>query len=372
MSAAGNDLVRILEIALCHESGRYPITSEIPDVPVSGVVDHRISLSVLRAREQLGLNDEQIRVLEHDVVSHLRAASHLIQTTTRVSSALHQAQINHVVFKGVALGAVQGGVPSRGAGDVDLLVDPHTLPAVHEVLTDNGFSLACQIPSFESRSGWRVLSWVDREVTYLGQGVDVDLHWRISPQRHLFPDPATLVSRAVVVEVGETEIPTACAADALAMAAFHSYYDRFAILRGFVDIHRLIPLAAASPLPPFSQELGSLLAGVLTLYQDLFPRVADEHTSSLLDQLPAPLPMVRRVWDRWGGNRSSLRPERTLANLLMMFRAELACDSPFEAIPRYVGKRMLSFPPATTISAHSTLRHAVGRQLVRLVRGSAT
>lgn len=371
MVTAREALIHTLHVALANERSLDLTEKAPPRVPVDLVVDHRISLPVFRAKRALELTHEDVDQLELDVASHLIAASRLIRNTADVSTALTRANIPHLVIKGVALGALQGDVASRGAGDIDLLVNAQHLPEVHRMLLEMYFSAERQLPRFESRSSWRVLVALDREVCFRRAEVDVDVHWRISPQRHLFPHTDTLISRSIRVHVDGAEVPTASPGDALAMAAFHSYHDRFAVLRGLLDIHRLIPLAAASPLPPLSEKLKTLLAGVLTLYRDLFPSLATNDLTRILSELPEPLPMVRTVWKVYGGERSSLRPIPTVRNLHAMFRAELACDYPWETLPRYVGKRLLYFPPATPTKQHTTLSRAFGQQVVRIVRGNA-
>lgn len=367
-----DNLVNVVHSALAKEFGAAHSIDQPTSIPIEQVIAHRISLPVLRARVELGLSAEEQSRLEQDVASHLIAASKLVPATAVVSSALHSAGVTHVVVKGAALGALQGGLTQRGAGDVDLLVEPSDIPATHNVLGELGYRPAVQTPPVTNHTSWKILTTIDRETTYVGREVDVDLHWRVSPQRHLFPPARELASRAVKVDLGGVAVPTASPADALAMAAFHYYYDRFALMRGVFDVHRLLPLVSGSSLTDFSPKLGALVSGVLTLSLELFPGVNSDKITTLLGGLPPPLPMVRQVWDQYGGHHTSLRPERNATALWQMFQAERAFDSGWEALPRYLGKRLFYYPPATDNEPHQSLAKAFGRQMVRVLNGTAS
>ena len=367
-----DDLVAGLRIALAHESGVDLGSPSAPALSSPHITAQRISLVMLRAKQELGFTDDQVSALETDVTSHLLAASMLIPQTAAVSAALRDAGIDHLVYKGAALGALQGGVSSRGAGDVDVLVERVDIARVDEVLRSLGYYPGLRMPPLSHRASWRAITTLDREMPYYGHPIGVDLHWRISPPRHLFDRPRRLIARATTVEVGGEHIPTPAAGDALAMACFHAYYDRFAHLRALVDVHRLIPLATQKPLPPLSRPLGRLTAGVLELHRELVPGILDDEIAQLIAQLPPALPMVRRVWERFGGDAASLRPAKTPAMLWRMFVAEFAYDHPVESLPRWVAKRLFHFPYATGPDQHISLGRAFGSQLVRIARGTAS
>jgi hypothetical protein len=366
------NLVAGLRLALAHESGVTLSAASAQELTAQQVKQQRISLVILRAKEQLGLSAQLAEELEADVASHLVAASMLITQSASLSRALTDAHIDHLIYKGAALGALQGGVSSRGAGDVDVLVEPENLPRVDRVLHDLGYRLAQQMPPLDHRASWKFLTAIDREVAYTGRPLGVDVHWRISPPRHLFATPRELFPRATTVEVGGVEVPTPAAGDALAMACFHAYYDRFSQLRAMVDVHRLIPLALQAPLPPLSPALGRLTAGVLTLHRELFPGIVDDEITELLTHLPRPLPMVSKVWQRCGADPACREATRRPGLLWQRFLAELAYDHPLEALPRWVAKRLVFFPPATAVGQHQSLPRAFGSQLVRIVQGRAS
>jgi len=132
------NLVAGLRLALAHESGVTITDASAPELNAQQVKRQRISLVILRAKEQLGLSAQLAEELEDDVASHLVAASMLITQSASLSRALTDAHIDHLVYKGAALGALQGGVSSRGAGDVDVLVAPEDIPRVDWVLNDLG------------------------------------------------------------------------------------------------------------------------------------------------------------------------------------------------------------------------------------------
>lgn len=265
---------------------------------VEQAINHRISLVILRAKKTLGITPKQAEVLEKDVAAHLVAASLLISQTASLSGALTDAHIDHLVYKGAALGGAPGRLSSRGAGDVDVLVEPEDIARVDWVLKDLRYRPAQQLPPVDHRGSWKFITTIDREVAYTGRPVGVDMHWRISPPRHLFCQTARTISALHNLGCRRGGVPTAAAGDALAMACFHAYYDRFSQLRAMVDIHRLIPLALQSPLPPLSPALGRLTAGVLTPHRELCPGIVDDEITEPLTLLPKPLPMVWKVWGR--------------------------------------------------------------------------
>lgn len=361
-----------LRIALQHEAGLPLSDTSGPVVGASGVIDHRISLVILRSKQALDISEEAASTLERDVASHLLAASSLIRQTALVSEVMHSAGIDHMVIKGAALGALQGGVSSRGAGDIDLVVEPRDIARTAQALMELDYRPNYRVPRFDQTLSWRILSTIDRETAFHSHQIGVDLHWRISPQRHLFDSPRTLIARGQMVNVGGVQIPTVSPADALSLACFHAYNDRFSQLRALVDIHRLIPLAAQNELPDFSPQLGRLVAGVLELHAELFPGMLSDEIVRLRVQLPAPLPHVATVWNRHGADATALRPAKTLGNIWQEFLAEHALDHPIEGPLRFIAKRLFHFPPSSTHFPHQPLYRSFFSKLVRIARGTAS
>lgn len=372
METPKSELVRAVEIALAVENG-IPVSAMGIRVFADEVVAHRLSLLVLRASKQLNLAPDVAALLERDVQSHLVAAARLVTGTALVSECLTEHAIRHLVIKGAALGALQGGVSARGAGDIDLLIAPGDLNRVHDALKTAGYRPRLAMPPLNHRKSWRLITSLDRETPYVGAGgVQVDVHWRISPQRTLVPGPEELFERAVRVEVGGAQVPTLAPGDALAVAAFHAYFDRFALLRAMVDVSRLIPLASAAALPALSKRLGSLLAGVIELHAELFPSISQADRKLLIEQLPASSPMVRKVWKRYGANPAALNPGQELTTLGRKLTAELAFDNPLEGVLRFIGKRLLYFPPATSSRQNTSITRAFIQQITRLSKGIAS
>lgn len=332
---------------------------------------HRISLVLLQGRPSVVLSQEQVEILEEDVAAHMLAASQLISQTVAVSQLLGEAGIPHLVFKGAALGALQGSASARGAGDIDLLVDRKDVGLAAQALEALGYRFAFQVPPLESKLGWKLLTALDRETLLAGPPVVVDLHWRISPQRRLFLSPRELLQRGQRVTVGGTSVSTVSAGDALAFACFHAYYDRFSQLRALVDVHRLIPVAAQHPLPPMSHPLQRLVAGVLSLYRDLFPGIYAEEIESLLETLPKPLGHVRVVWQRYGGDEPILRLPHSFRNIWHSFVSDYVLDNPWEAPVRFIGKRLFYFPPRSGDRRYRSLASSFWSQLFRIVKSAA-
>jgi hypothetical protein len=209
-----------------------------------------------------------------------------------------------------------------------------------------------------------VWSFLDRETTYIGHSTYIDLHWRISSQRHLFPPFAKLYSRRTTVTVADTQIPTLCQADSLAAACYHAYFDQFQPLRSLIDVLSLIPAVSPESLAPdLPRPLQKLMAGVITVVTDEFPDLVDTQAQALLAVLPAPPRIVRKRFDQ-----AVVTPRRAWEEtqdqkaLVAKLLSEAHFDSPFEVVPRFVGKRLLAFPAWSESQETTSLSAAVWRR----------
>lgn len=309
---------------------------------------HRLSRLVLEHLENLGFDPVDIEDVRSDALAHTQAALELVTATTLVSRALTDAGVAHLIFKGVVLGSLVSSVGARGAGDVDVLVSQKNLGVVAGVLEGLGFRPMRALPSLSFKRSWSLWAFFDRECTYVGPPGQVDLHWRIAPQRQLMPSFEDLYERRTHAVIGETSVPTLGLADSLAASCFHAYHDRFEPLRGLIDIVRIVEASEGVVLPRYSRALGRLIAGVLQLLTAEFPGVIDKPTAALLQQLPEP---NRAALSRWRVATVSPRvPWAEKADVGAQIEwgiAEARCDVWWEFLPRFVGKRLFLFPDAT-------------------------
>jgi hypothetical protein len=329
------------------------------------VIRHRLSRLVINAGDRGVLDATDKDRVAADALAHTHAAFQLVGMTTRVITMLTTAGIRHLVLKGVALGALSQTAAGRGAGDVDILVDPRDVPLVHRVLHENGIRPALAQPDVSSPRSWRIWRYLEREATYVGQSTTVDLHWRISSQHSLFPSWDALYSRRTIVEVADTDIPTLSLADSLAAACYHAYFDQFQPVRSLVDVVMLIRLVDPDTLPDdLPRRLRALMAGVVSLVGDIFPEVVDDEVSRLLAVLPPAPRIVRQRFDnalavarlRWDEKQDG-------GALLAKLLAEARFDSPLHILPRFIGKRLLDFPAWTAEQPTTSIPSAIARRL---------
>jgi hypothetical protein len=325
---------------------------------------HRLSRLVVNSTEEESFDKEDWHLLTQDALAHTHAAFQLVGHTAHVVNILDEAGVKFLVIKGVALGALSQTPAGRGAGDVDIVVDPGDVPLVHEVFHSHNIRPALAQPDVTRPVAWRVWSFLEREATYVGQGTHVDLHWRISSQRRLFPSFAELYSRKTSVRVADTDIPTLSLGDSLAAACYHTYFDQFQPLRSLLDVVSVVKAANGITLPPYSRRLQKLIAGVLELTQSLFPRVVDSEINTLLATLAPPHPIVRKRFDHalthprvvWEANQDT-------GAVWAKMRAEAVFDSAMDIVPRFIGKRLFHFPQWTTTHQTTSLTKALGHRI---------
>ena len=356
MAPSGNtDLLFALECARRALASNPPSSRDsLPASPTAGraaaVITHRLSRLVVNSSQQNSFDGEDWERITSDALAHTHAAFQLVGHTARVVSLLDEADVEFLVIKGVALGALSQTPAGRGAGDVDILVAPRDVPRVHEIFLGNEFRPALALPDMSKPGTWRTWSFLDREATYLGHSIHIDLHWRISSQRHLFPSFAELYARKTEVTIADNTVPTLSLGDSLAAACYHAYFDQFQPLRSLVDVIALVGKTTPESLPPgLSRSLARLMAGVISLVAQEFPEVVEREANALLSGLPSPAAIVRKRFDQAVSSpRQSWEENPHLPALLRKLRAEAHFDNRLEVLPRFVGKRLFDFPAWST------------------------
>ncbi|MCY4726591.1 nucleotidyltransferase family protein [Nocardioides sp. STR2] len=155
-------------------------------------------------------------------------------------TALRDAAVRALAFKGVALSAqAYEDFALRGAGDLDVLVDPKDLERAHRVLASAGWAPAPGYPMPGPSWAWRHLVRTGNELLLNGSSTDIDLHWHLVPTRGTFPDFDTLWGRHQDVHVDGHPTPTLSGYDALAHSAGHAAKDRWRWMRSLLDVHVL-------------------------------------------------------------------------------------------------------------------------------------
>ena len=326
----------------------------------SAIIRHRLSKAIVNSGDSIDLDEKNLERVTNDALAHTHAAFQLVGHTAHVSEVLESEDIDFLVIKGIALGALSQTPAGRGAGDVDILVDPGDVPRVHDIFLAHGFQPALALPNLKNSSTWAVWSFLDREATYFGHSTHIDLHWRISSQRHLFPPFADLYSRRTDVTVADATFPTLSLADSLAAACYHAYFDQFQPLRSLLDVVSVVRAAEGETLPPYSPKLQQLISGVLDLTLSLFPGVIDDAITSLSAPLPPPPAIVMsRFRDALTSPKVAWEESQDTGALWAKMRAEAPFDSTADIIPRFIGKRLFHFPHWTESQPHTTLTRAL-------------
>ncbi len=338
----------------------------------SAITRHRLSRVAVNSPHTVELEASDLQAVTNDALAHTHAAFQLVSHTQRVAEILKSENINFLVIKGVALGALSQTPAGRGAGDVDILVDPSDVPRVHDLFVVNGFRPALALPDTTKRATWMVWSFLDREASYVGHSTHIDLHWRISSQRHLFPTFADLYARKTDITVADATVPTLSLADSLVAACYHAYFDQFQPLRSMLDVVSVVKASRDITLPRYSAKLQRLIAGVLDLTRTLLPGVVDEEIVSHLDTLPSPPAIVQRRFDHALTTPKMLWEEsQDTGALWAKMRAEAPFDSAADILPRFIGKRLFHFPAWSESHPHTTLTRAL-RNRIRVETGRKT
>jgi hypothetical protein len=334
------------------------------EAKASAIIRHRLSRAVVNSPHSVGLEEKDLERVTNDALAHTHAAFQLIGHTARVAGILESENIDFLVIKGVALGTLSQTPAGRGAGDVDILVAPGDIPRVHNILLVNNFRPALALPDVSKSGTWAVWSFLDREATYLGQGTQIDLHWRISSQRHLFPPFADLFRRRTDFTVADATVPTLSVSDSLAAACYHAYFDQFQPLRSMLDVVSVVKVTEGITLPPYSAKLQRLISGVLDLTRSLFPGVVDKEITRLVEPLPPPPTIVRKRFDQGLTSAKAVwEVSQDTGAVFAKMRAEAPFDSAVDILPRFIGKRLFHFPHWSEKTPHTPLPQALRHRI---------
>lgn len=292
-------LRRLVSAALELEEGRPVEPVPLGELARHALLDvlrrHRVP-ELLRSRAgDLGLPGEVARVLDAMVEGERQRRLVHVFETVRVGHLLDAAGIASLVFKGVPLAVLTtGSADARGAGDVDVLVRPADVAAAHDALTGAGWSLHERGRVEPGMWAWRhVLRW-GHTLTYLGPGVDVDLHWRLDAVPGAQPPAHALLARRTTVEVGGAPVPTLASVDAFHHLAGHR--EGWTWLRTLVDLRRLARDPAVFERELTAPALISLAAARASVG---LPASVPVRVLAALDRVPdAALARVRATHER--------------------------------------------------------------------------
>jgi hypothetical protein len=177
--------------------------------------------------------EQRLKVCENNIRNLSLSAALL-----KILEALRAAGIRTLAYKGPALATLlYGDITFREMSDLDILIDPASLPAAREVLTGLGYQPALSHSCKQEKA--RLRSDCECEFSASDGKVMVDLHWQITAphlaQRFRFDE---LWQRRRVVTFGQKSIPTFSAEDTALVLAVHGgkhLWQRLSWLADFAE-----------------------------------------------------------------------------------------------------------------------------------------
>lgn len=204
------------------------------DAVVAAVRHHRVSpLAHVRLREAAPAVADALRPDREGAKSlHIRAALLLGQVGQLLGD------IPWVVFKGPVLSQLAHPVPGlRPYGDLDLLVEPHDLRAVSEVLLGAGWEVGDYEDMLRNPQTPGEMHW------FTPAGIQVDLHWAMintqARRRQFTVSTEDILARRRRVGIGLCPVWTMDAADTLVHVCLHATLAGANRMGWMVDVDQL-------------------------------------------------------------------------------------------------------------------------------------
>lgn len=332
---------------------------------------HRVEGILISHAAAIGIPKGIENALLQQARSLVVAGLGLARDTLSAGSLFDSNGINHLVFKGVALSALcSRDLSARGAGDVDVLVDPKSVPKVHQMLIANGFTPKTSLVPLD-KPIWRFWAFRDRELGYTRESIDMDLHWIVPRDAKLSASTSSQLARSQKVTISNGSVQTLCPGDALNACAVHIYVDFCQSLRLLVDLAYLSNIPGIS-LPDDVPEPGrQLVADVLefarqVLGRSIFPVIPGVPRAS-----ERSVARLIRMWER--------NSEKPLAeasshdyswDYLARLKHELFYNSSFTQVARLISLILLDIPKYSEGNRPAGLISAVLLRLRQLATGT--
>ena len=237
--------ITVLQWSLAAEAGapRQPpprFTEAEWDDLLSVAARHHVIGVIAGQADALDLPSPVRAGLRERRISAVTASMPVRSAAVTITTALNEAGVRCLTYKGPALAVATTGDPSaRGAGDVDVLVSPEDVPVAADVLEALG---ARFVPGYipDARSPlWPTARRLNCEMPYKWRGTDIDLHWRFDRLPQVVAVPFDdLWARRQRVELGAGEVETLGSVDALLVTASHGTKEHWRHWRWVVDVVR--------------------------------------------------------------------------------------------------------------------------------------
>lgn len=188
--------------------------------------------------------------LAPDLQHHAIHALKLVKHTLDAVAVLEAAGIAVMVLKGPLLSKrYYGDFGIRHPGDVDLLVDEAAVVEADRALQAAGYQ---RYKPLRPLTGKRLQLYLDTQHEYgyiTPTGGSLELHWRYSDSRRLFPEPfAQLWERGENIAAGGANLRTLSPPDTFFQLAIHGYTDGWSRLKWIADLPRVYAQLATHDL----------------------------------------------------------------------------------------------------------------------------
>lgn len=171
----------------------------------------------------------------------------------QLSSDFRERDVDHLVYKGPSLAQMlHGTVSLRPSSDIDLVVHPRQAERAVAVLKQLGYYEKDRLTTGQIRAAVRYAS----QLSFVGAGVEVDLHWRFAPlavSRSLNVD--SIWQRATMVQLFGSELPSLRAEDLFVTLCLHASEHGWSQLSLFSDLGRLLKITPGFDWQMVSEHL---------------------------------------------------------------------------------------------------------------------
>lgn len=202
------------------------------------------------------------------------AALHRAGRMAAISKAFSAAGIRHLGIKGPVLSQqLYGDLAARDSKDLDLLIDPTALQRATDVLNSMGF----RDESVHAEDGG---SRGNKHRTFVGHGVDVEVHTRLLDVEALLPlSFEALWSRREMVCLGAIAVPALSMLDTILYLSAHGAQHLWFRLKWLEDIARIVEMDSSGMHPGVirkaihaAQETGAepIVIGAVHLVAEVF------------------------------------------------------------------------------------------------------
>ena len=216
--------------------------------------------------------------------------------TAVISKMLDAADIEHLVVKGVVLGATLGDLPAlRGGSDVDVWVRAGQVAEAEAVALANGWRrrpIADGLPEPGNSRRWRtMLRFGHEEALDHPERCTLDLHWRLAQyQGELGFDFDEAFDRSVPAPAAGPTVRTLCLEDTFIHIAQHGRKEAWPTLRHCVDVVRLVDVVGRGSSRDLAAAHRNVALAMLVAAQ------LDPSLTELVDETPRLRALAQEAW----------------------------------------------------------------------------